>query len=237
MNNEQKTEIFRQNLASVQARIAAAATAAGRSPDSVTLVAVTKYVDAEITGLLLDAGAQVLGENRPQVLNEKFEALSVRSVDWHLIGHLQTNKVKKVVGQAKLIHSVDSIRLIDAIEKHSLAQGIQTRVLLEVNVSGESAKHGIAPTELSELLKHCESLSAVKVDGLMCMAGLDGDASETRAQFALLRQLRDDHQSDDCPHISLKELSMGMSGDFEMAIAEGATLVRVGSTLFEGIDR
>ena len=121
MNNEQKTEIFRQNLAAVQARIAAAASTAGRSPDSVTLVAVTKYVDAEITSLLVDAGAQVLGENRPQVLDEKFTALSGRSIDWHLIGHLQTNKVKKVVGQAALIHSVDSVRLIDAIEKHSVA--------------------------------------------------------------------------------------------------------------------
>ena len=237
MNNEQKTEIFRQNLAAVKARIAAAASAAGRSPDDVTLVAVTKYVDAEVTSLLVDAGAQVLGENRPQVLDEKFAALSDRSVQWHLIGHLQTNKVKKVVGQSTLIHSVDSVRLVDAIEKHSLAQETQTRVLLEVNVSGESAKHGIAPTELSGMLDHCSKLSAVKVDGLMCMAGLGGDDAETRTQFALLRQLRDDHRNDDYPHISLTELSMGMSGDFEMAIEEGATLVRVGSTLFEGIDR
>ena len=237
MNNEQKTEIFRENLAAVQARIAAAATAAARDPDSVKLVAVTKYVDAEVTSLLVDAGTQALGENRPQVLDEKFTALSGRSIDWHLIGHLQTNKVKKVVGQAALIHSVDSERLIDAIEKHSVAQGLTTRVLLEVNVSGESAKHGIEPDGLSGLLDHCQSLSAVKVEGLMCMAGLSGDASETRAQFALLRQLRDKHRNDDCPHIALRELSMGMSGDFEMAIAEGATLVRIGSTLFEGIER
>jgi len=237
LNNEQKTEIFRNNLAAVQARIAAAASAAGRSPDSVTLVAVTKYVDAQITGLLADAGARVLGENRPQVLDEKFAALSGREIEWHLIGHLQTNKVKKVVGQATLIHSVDSVRLIDAIEKHSIAQGIQTHVLLEVNVSEESAKHGIAPEELPSMLDHCRGLSAVKVDGLMCMAGLGGDAAETRAQFAMLRKLRDQNQNDDCPQISLKELSMGMSGDFEMAIEEGATLVRVGSTLFEGIER
>jgi pyridoxal phosphate enzyme (YggS family) len=237
LNNEQKIEIFRNNLAAVQARIAAAAAAAGRLPDSVTLVAVTKYVDAEITSLLVDAGATVLGENRPQVLDEKFAALSGRSIDWHLIGHLQTNKVKKVVRQATLIHSVDSVRLIDAIEKHSISNEIKTHVLLEVNVSGEPAKHGIAPDELPRLLDHCRNLSAVKVAGLMCMAGLGGDASETRTQFALLRQLRNDHQNDDCPHVSLKELSMGMSGDFEMAIEEGATLVRVGSILFEGIDR
>ena len=237
MNNEQKTEIFRHNLVAVQTRIAAAASAAGRSPDDVALVAVTKYVDAAITALLVDAGAQVLGENRPQVLDEKFAALSGRSVQWHLIGHLQTNKVKKVVGQSTLIHSVDSVRLVDAIEKRSVALGITTRVLLEVNVSGESAKHGLEPAELSGMLDHCRTLSAVKVDGLMCMAGLGGDDSETRTQFAMLRQLRDDHQNDDCSHISLTELSMGMSGDFEMAIEEGATLVRVGSTLFEGIDR
>lgn len=237
MNNEQKIETFRKNLTAVQARIAAAATAAGRDPDSVTLVAVTKYVDADITALMVDAGAQVLGENRPQVLDEKFSTLSGRSIDWHLIGHLQTNKVKKVVGQAALIHSVDSERLIDAIEKHSLAQDITTRVLLEVNVSGESAKHGIPPADLSGLLEYCQNLSSVKVEGLMCMAGLGGDASETRTQFAMLRELRDDHRNDACPHVSLTELSMGMSGDFEMAIEEGATLVRVGSTLFDGIDR
>jgi len=237
LNNEKKTEIFRNNLAAVQSRIAAAASAAGRSPDSVTLVAVTKYVDAEITALLVDAGAEVLGENRPQVLNEKFTALSGRSVDWHLIGHLQTNKVKKVVSQAVLIHSVDSVRLVDAIEKHSAAQGINTRVLLEVNVSGESAKHGFSQAELPSMLEHCRGLSAVRVEGLMCMAGLGENETETRKQFALLRQLRDGHQVDDCPHINLEDLSMGMSGDFEMAIQEGATLVRVGSTLFEGIDR
>jgi pyridoxal phosphate enzyme (YggS family) len=237
LNKEQKTEIFRRNLAAVEARIADATSAAGRSPDSVTLVAVTKYVDAEITSLLVDAGAQVLGENRPQVLNEKFAALSDRSIKWHLIGHLQTNKVKKVVSQATLIHSVDSIRLVDAIDKHALAQGITARVLLEVNVSGETAKHGIAPTELADMLDHCRSLSAVKVEGLMCMAGLGGNASQTQKQFALLRQLRDANQFEGCPHITLNDLSMGMSGDFEMAIQEGATLVRVGSTLFEGIDR
>jgi len=237
LNNEQKTEIFRKNLTTVRERIVAAAKAAGRSPDDVQLVAVTKYVDAEVTSLLVDAGAQVLGENRPQMLDEKFAALSDSSIQWHLIGHLQTNKVKKVVRQATLIHSVDSVRLVDAIEKHSVAQEITSRVLLEINVSGESAKHGIAPADLAGLIEHCQSLSAVKVEGLMCMAGLGGDASETRTQFAQLRQLRDDHRSDACPHISLNELSMGMSGDFEMAIEEGATLVRVGSTLFEGIER
>ncbi len=237
MNNEQKTEIFRANLDAVQTRIEAAARSAGRSADDVTLVAVTKYVDAQTTALLADAGAIVLGENRPQVLDEKFKALTGRKIRWHLIGHLQTNKVKRVIQQAALIHSVDSIRLIDAIEKHSVALGLTTHVLLEVNVSEESAKHGIAPEGLPAMLEHCQRLTAVRIDGLMCMAGLGADAGETREQFSLLRQLRDAHRGSGCDHIALEELSMGMSGDFEMAIAAGATLVRVGSTLLEGIER
>ena len=237
MNNEQKIEQFKINLGLVAARIAVAAERSGRTADDVTLVAVTKYVDAEVTELMIKAGAVVLGENRPQVLEEKTATLDQDPVKWHMIGHLQTNKVKKILRQTALIHSVDSQRLVDAIEKQALAWELNVDVLLEVNVSGETAKHGVAPSELGELLTHCQSLKAVRVKGLMAMAGLDsGDEDQTRAQFALLRRLRDQHRTFECQSVQLDELSMGMSGDFEMAIEEGATLVRVGSTLYEGVE-
>ena len=236
MNNEQKIEQFKANLGSVAERISAAAQRSGRAADSVTLVAVTKYVDAEVTELIIKAGAVVLGENRPQVLEEKTAALGQYPVQWHLIGHLQTNKVKKIIRQSALIHSVDSQRLVDTIEKQAVAGDLNVDVLLEVNVSGETAKHGVAPSELSELLTHCQSLKAVRVKGLMAMAGLESGDDQKRAQFALLRSLRDEHRKLECQSIQLDELSMGMSGDFEMAIEEGATLVRVGSSLYEGVD-
>ena len=232
MNKEQIVEQFKKNLAEVSERIAAAARQSGRAADAVQLVAVSKYVGAEITDLLIQAGAKVLGENRPQMLDEKFQAIDNSSVDWHLIGHLQRNKVKKVVQQAALIHSVDSVRLIDAINKSAESQGVVAEVLLEVNVSGESAKHGFGEEDVAAALDHAVSLPAINVNGLMCMAGLASDATDVRTEFARLREIRDRLDGE-----GLRELSMGMSGDFETAIEEGATLVRVGSTLFEGVPR
>jgi len=233
LNNEQIVQQFKKNLSIVRQRIADAAQRSGRLPEDVQLVAVSKYVDAAMTELLIEAGADVLGENRPQALDEKYQTIKGDNVKWHLIGHLQRNKVKKVLPQAALIHSVDSIRLIDAIDKSAADQGIVAEVLLEVNVSGESAKHGFPPEEIAAALDHANSLAAIKVTGLMCMAGLASDSSDVRSEFARLRSLRD--QSDGSTH--LVHLSMGMSSDFEIAIEEGATLVRVGSTLFEGVEK
>lgn len=230
MNNQEIVEQFKENLTVVRQRIADAAQRSGRSATDVQLVAVSKYVDAAMTALLIEAGADVLGENRPQALDEKYQTIDNPNVHWHLIGHLQRNKVKKVLPQAALIHSVDSIRLIDAIEKSATDQGLIANVLLEANVSGESAKHGFSPAEVAAALDHAQSLSAIKVTGLMCMAGLASDTDNVRAEFARLRELRDQLGSKELVH-----LSMGMSGDFEVAIEEGATLVRVGSTLFEGV--
>lgn len=223
---------FGQNLSAVQKRIDAAAQRSGRDAGDIQLVAVSKYVDAKMTGRLIQGGAKVLGENRPQALDEKVNALADVDVQWHLIGHLQRNKVKRVVSQATLIHSVDSIRLIDAIEKSAADQSLVVDVLLEVNVSGEAAKHGFSADQLTAALDHAGSCDHVKVTGLMCMAGLASDCANVRSEFAALRKLRDDLADPQLVH-----LSMGMSGDFEIAIEEGATLVRVGSMLFEGIPR
>ncbi len=211
-------------------RIEAAAQRSGRAADEVKLVAVSKYVGVEMTQLLVQAGALVLGENRPQALDEKFQKIPNPDLQWHLIGHLQRNKVKKVVAQARLIHSVDSTRLIDAIAKAAEDQSLVANILLEVNVSGEAAKHGFAENDVAKALDHARSYAAMNVCGLMCMGGLASNRADVRSEFERLRELRN---RIDCEN--LPQLSMGMSGDFEIAIEQGATLVRVGSTLFEGV--
>ena len=223
---------IKTNLAGIQNRIDLAARQSGRTAADVMLVAVTKYVAAPVARVLFEAGCRNLGESRPQLLWEKSAALSDCDITWHMIGHLQRNKVKRTLACAKMIHSVDSLRLIEAIDE---AAEELTPVLLEVNVSNEPAKHGFRPDELSAALESVAAKQNVLVRGLMCMAGLEGDLDEARREFALLRELRDRHQHLDAPNIQLSELSMGMSGDFEVAIQEGATIVRIGSSLFEGI--
>ena len=227
-------ETLQANVNAVRERIAAAAQRSGRTEQDVTLVAVTKYVDAATTRCLFEAGCRELGESRPQVLWEKGEALRDLDIRWHMIGHLQRNKVKRSMRYAGLIHSLDSQRLMNTVNQ-AAEEGASVRGLLEVNVSGESAKHGFEPSELGAALEHAASLTNLKIDGLMCMAGLAGNLDDAKREFDSLRELRDRYQSFDAPNVNLSELSMGMSGDFEAAIESGATLVRVGSSLFEGI--
>ncbi len=224
-----------QNLEEVRARINIAAEQSGRRSDDIKLVAVTKYVDVEITRQLIDAGQLQIGESRPQVLWQKAEALSDTSVDWHLIGHLQRNKVKRTVPCCRLIHSVDSARLLQSIEVAAAETEGLVDCLLEVNISGESAKHGLSPDALPQLLESAQELTHVRVCGLMGMSSLSGGEHARRRQYDLLRELRDRYRKVDSERIRMRELSMGMSGDFEVAIAAGATIVRIGSILFEGI--
>ncbi|MCE9607651.1 MAG: YggS family pyridoxal phosphate-dependent enzyme [Planctomycetia bacterium] len=224
------------NLASVRERIAAASIGAGRLPAEVRLVAVTKYVDLAATKYLIEAGCLDLGEARPQKLWDKAAALDGLGVRWHLIGQLQRNKVRRTLPLAHLIHAGDSERLLAEIEREAAALELDTTsVLLEVNVSGDVAKHGFAPKQLEPLLDRFAKLPHVAVRGLMTMAGLNADADGERRQFAELRELRNKLRSQWSGRFAFDELSMGMSGDFEAAIAEGATMVRVGSALFEGI--
>ena len=224
------------NFSRVNDEVAAACDAAGRDRASVTVVGVSKYVDATTTAMLVAAGCKDLGENRPQVLWKKHESgLIDDAVQWHLIGHLQRNKAARLLRRDVVIHSVDSVRVFDAIAEASLACDRETKVLLELNVSGEEAKTGMESTEMEQILSaQADSQSAtsgIKVIGLMAMAGWGTDADEARRQFAAVRDFRDQVQQR--LGVSLPELSMGMSGDFEAAIAEGATLVRIGSRLFE----
>ncbi len=224
-----------ENVARIRERIARAAQRSGRATELITLVAVTKYVSAEIIRPLVAADCLELGESRPQQLWEKAAALADLPIRWHLIGHLQRNKVRRTLPLAALIHSVDSRRLIAAIDKEANGKG-PIPILLEVNVSGESAKHGLSPEQIEPLLADLPNYANVSVRGLMCMAGLEGGPEEARRDFAVLRRLRDYLRPSCPPGVTLDELSMGMSGDFEEAIEEGATIVRIGSALFEGVD-
>jgi pyridoxal phosphate enzyme (YggS family) len=223
------------NVARVRDRIAAAAHAAGRDPAAIQLVAVTKYVDAATAALLSAAGCTDLGESRPQELWSKAEAPELAGVRWHLVGRLQRNKVRRTLPLVALIHSVDSERLLAAIDEHAAALQATPRVLLEVNCSGESAKQGFSANDVRRVAPTLDAYPHVEVAGLMTMAPLEGDAAAARTAFAALRTLRDELAAACPPGVALAELSMGMSGDFPEAIAEGATIVRVGSLLFEGL--
>jgi pyridoxal phosphate enzyme (YggS family) len=227
---------IRQNVADVRGKMNEAARRSGRDAGQIYLVGVTKYVGPEIARLVADAGIDQLGESRPQELWRKAEALADRKVYWHLIGHLQRNKVKKTVEHAAVIHSVDSLRLLEEINVQASQRPLPVSdVLLEVNVSGETAKHGLQPTEVEQLITQISELKHVAVLGLMAMSGLDSSPDEKRREFSALRELRDKLGVVHRPNVVLNELSMGMSDDFEIAIEEGATIVRVGSALFEGV--
>jgi PLP dependent protein len=223
------------NLQRVRDQIADAAQRAGRRPAEITLLGVTKYVDAAAARALFDAGCHDLGESRPQSLWEKGEALSGLPVRWHLIGHLQRNKVKRTLPHVALFHSGDSLRLLEAVDAEAAMLGHTIEALLEVNISGDAAKHGFSPDELRSSLPQIARFANVNVRGLMTMAALEGGPERARRDFAALRVLRDDLQPQCPPAIELRELSMGMSGDFVEAIQEGATLVRIGSALWEGV--
>jgi pyridoxal phosphate enzyme (YggS family) len=221
------------NLARVRDAIASASHAAGRDPASVRLVAVTKYVDAATAAHVLAAGCSDLGESRPQKLWAKAADPALAGAAWHLVGRLQRNKIRRTLPLVALIHSVDSERLIEAINEQAGAQDGAARVLLEVNCSGDAAKQGFTRGDVGRLLPKLAGLAHVTVAGLMTMAPLEGGETAARRAFAALRELRDQLSAEAPSNVTLVELSMGMSGDFPVAIAEGATIVRIGSTLFE----
>jgi pyridoxal phosphate enzyme (YggS family) len=223
------------NIARVRAEIEAAAIRSGRTADAVRLVAATKYVDASITRQVAAAGVLDLGESRPQEIWAKSPELADLPVHWHLIGHLQRNKVRRTLPLVSLIHSVDSLRLLDELQAEAARIDRRIDILLEVNISGDENKTGFAPGEMEGALLAAASHPNLNVRGLMSMAGLDTDAAAAQSQFAAVRELRDRLQRNSPPSVVLGELSMGMSNDFCEAIAEGATMVRIGSILFEGI--
>jgi pyridoxal phosphate enzyme (YggS family) len=230
-------EILEKNLRSVQERIDRAATRSGRSPEAITLVAVTKRTPESWARSLLTLGQQDLGENYPQELWSKADALAdLPEARWHLIGHLQSNKLKRTLPIVTMIHAVDSLKLLTAIGEMMNQAPRLRRICLQVNMSGEESKHGWGE---SSILADAEAIAAViekfrlPVTGLMTMAGYGTDPETARPAFIALRLLADKLSAR--MGRPLTDLSMGMSGDFESAIEEGATFVRVGSLLFEGL--
>ena len=235
MTDTELRTVLSDRLAAVRARIAAACLRAKREPGEVTLVAVTKTVSPRVAAMMVELGVADLGENRPQELWRKAAELSHLPVRWHLVGHLQRNKVERTLPLVQMIHSVDSLRLLDAIAKVALPRGICPELLLQVNASREGQKHGFDYLELAgggaRLLSEM-----VNVAGLMGMAAYSDDPEAARPVFRELREFRDRLLRGPCLiNRPLKHLSMGMSGDFEVALEEGATIVRIGTTLFEGL--
>ena len=227
---------LRENYLAVEDRIARACQRAGRERSEVTLVAVTKYANWEWVQALVQLGQVNLGENRTQQLLERATQLT-QPASWHLIGHLQSNKARSLVKRIPWIHSIDSLKLLQLIDRLASEHQWWPHVLLEVNVTGEPTKHGWTPDELRSDWEAIQDCRKVDLRGLMTMAPASDDPETARPGFQALRKLRDELQSRslDGQH-AIPDLSMGMTGDFEVAIAEGATFVRIGSALFEGLE-
>jgi len=218
-----------ENLEAVRERIASAGLRSGRKPDDVQLVAISKTYPAEMIREAAEAGQVLFGESRVQEALVKIPSLPSH-LRWHFIGHLQSNKVRKVLPYFELIHGVDSSGLARDIDRIGAETGLFPRVLLEVNVSGEGSKHGFTPEALERDLEGLLAMPRLQVEGFMTMAPLAAEAEASRPYFAALRELRDRLSA--ATGIPLTTLSMGMSGDYEVAVEEGATLVRVGSAIF-----
>ena len=219
-----------EKLNYVLERIEKACERVGRDPKSVKLLGATKTVPPEVIREFYNCGLKVYGENRVQEFLKKYEALKDLDIEWHFIGYLQTNKVKYLMGKVVLIHSLDRKSLADEIQKRAQKSNIVQDVLIEVNVGGEETKAGVEPEKLKELFEYTLNLSNLKVLGLMCIPPYLENPEEVRPYFRVLRELKEELEMEYCVH--LPHLSMGMSHDFEVAIEEGATIVRIGTLLF-----
>ena len=219
------------NIMTVRDRIASAAKRAGRDPASVRLVVVTKTIDPERIKEAVDAGATILGENRVQEAKGKIEKLGTIA-NWHLIGHLQANKAKYAVRLFDLIHSVDSLELAAEINKQAAKIGKVQNVLVEINIAGEASKAGMAVKKAPALVREIARHSNISIQGLMTIPPFPERPDDSRPYFSVLRELAETISGENIPNAAMKELSMGMSGDFEVAIEEGATMVRVGTLIF-----
>ena len=227
----QEEKSIQSAIIEVQDRIAAACRRVGRDPEEVTLIAVSKTMPVEAIREAMDCGIIDFGENRPQELRDK-QAEITKPLHWHMIGSLQTNKLKYVVGKTVLIHSVDSVHLAEAIHEMSAKKGLVTEVLLEINIAGEASKHGITPVELEDTVRTLATYAGIRIRGLMTVAPYTEDAEENRMYFRQMKQLMVDINSKNIDNVYMDVLSMGMTGDYEIAVEEGATLVRVGTGIF-----
>jgi len=231
-----KRSVICENLRLVRERIAIAARRADRSVDDIMLLPVTKTVGIEEINILYDAGLRCVGENRVMDALAKSEDVAREDLAWHLIGHLQRNKVRKALDLFTFLHSLDSLRLARALSAELVARKRSLPCLIEVNTSGEPQKHGFSPEEIPDAVPEIALLPGLRVEGLMTMAVFSDDPARVRPCFARLRELAHHLRGRRIPALRMKHLSMGMTQDFEIAVEEGATIVRVGSALFQGIE-
>ena len=220
-----------ENLKQVQEKIYQACQKVNRKPEEVTLIAVSKTKPVDMIQTIYDSGVRTFGENKVQEICEKKPQLP-NDIKWHLIGHLQTNKVKQVLDKACLIHSVDSLRLAEAIEKEAAKRNLTVDVLIEVNVAEEESKYGFKMTEVLDAIETISSFSHIQIKGLMTIAPFVENPEENRNIFASLRNLSVDIAKKNIDNVSVDILSMGMTNDYQIAIEEGATMVRVGTGIF-----
>jgi hypothetical protein len=223
--------MIRENMEYVQRQIDSACERAGRSRSEVTLIAVSKTKPVELLREAYEAGARDFGENKVQELVEKIPQMP-EDIRWHLIGHLQRNKVKYVVGKVYLIHSVDSLRLAEEISREAVKQNTEVNILLEVNAAGEESKFGAAPSEVLTLAEQISVLPGIHIRGLMTIAPYTEKEEENRVYFEKLKQISVDIAEKNIDNVCMNVLSMGMTGDYRVAVEEGATYVRVGTGIF-----
>lgn len=227
--------MLKENLEAVEAEIQAACHKSGRSRDEVTLIAVSKTKPVETLKEAYDLGVRIFGENKVQELSDKHDVLP-QDIHWHMIGHLQRNKVKYIIDKVDLIHSVDSLRLAETIEKEAAKRDLVANVLLEVNVAKEESKFGLMPEEVFEFIDNIAGFSHIQVKGLMTIAPFVDNPEENRPIFARLRKLSVDIAEKNVDNMTMSILSMGMTNDYQVAIEEGATMVRVGTGIFGARD-
>ncbi len=221
----------RENILRIRERVAAAAARAGRDPAGVRLMGVTKTVGDDRILQAIEAGIDIIGENYVQEAKRKIELMG-KSVEWHFIGHLQTNKAKYAVRLFDMIHSVNRMSLAEELNRRASAAGVVCRVLIEVNLGGEDSKSGSPPEEAPGLIRAVAGMANLSIQGLMTMAPWYDDPEKARPCFAGLRTLRDRIAAENIPNVNLRELSMGMTDDFEVAVEEGSTIVRIGRAIF-----
>lgn len=227
--------MLRENFRQVEENIRRACGRAGRDPGDVTLIAVSKTKPVELLREAYDLGTRVFGENKVQEIVEKYEALP-KDIHWHMIGHLQRNKVKYIIDKVDLIHSVDSVRLAETIEKEAAKHDLTANILLEVNVAEEESKFGLKVEEVDQVVDEIAKFSHIKVCGLMTIAPFVENPEENRPYFRRLRNLSVDIGGKNVDNVTMSILSMGMTNDYEVAVEEGATMVRVGTGLFGARD-
>ena len=221
-----------QNVSALQEQICQAAAAAGRDPAQVRLMAVTKTVDPELVNAAIDAGITLLGENKAQELCAKYDSYHKDGVEIHFIGHLQTNKVRQIVDKVQMIESVDSLSLAEEIDKRCAALNKQMPILIEVNIGREESKSGVLPEDLPALLEEISKLPAVSVRGLMAIPPVCENNEQVSQYFYQIQQLFIDIKQKKYDNINMEILSMGMSGDYQTAIAYGSNVVRIGTAMF-----